>query len=159
MNLYRETRHLSNARFRKRILTSVEQLTVLPCAAPLKNCQGAPGRSSNCTRLRDTRIMRLPNNCNAPSETRNHSSIKRRRRCGNFCFRRGESPECPEVKSLQALFIKRVIPTNVTTPSNDTMWLRGWQPNNSVKHLDQPIFPKTLEQPLERGSHLYRAGR
>ena len=47
-------------------------------AAPLKNCQGEPGRSSNCTRLRDTRIMRSPNSFNAPLGTQNHSSTKRR---------------------------------------------------------------------------------
>src|SRR5216684_1696303 len=33
----------------------------------------------------------IPNCCTAPSETRNHSSTKRRRLCGNFCFRRGKS--------------------------------------------------------------------
>src|SRR3977135_3500042 len=79
---------------------SVERLIALYCVTPSKSCPEDVGRSTNCTRLRDTSIMRLPNNCNAPSETRNHSSIKRRRRCGNFYFRRGESPECPEVKNL-----------------------------------------------------------
>jgi hypothetical protein len=31
---------------------------------------------------------------------------------------------------------------------------RRCEPNNSGKHLDQPIFPKTLEQPSEGCSHL-----
>ena len=76
--VYRGTRHLSDARLRTRILTSVERLTVLYCVAPSKSCPEDAGRSSICTRLRDTRIARSQNSCNAPSETQNHSSIKRR---------------------------------------------------------------------------------
>src|SRR5258708_36279870 len=48
MSLYRGTRHLSNARLGKRILTSVERLAVFRCVTPLKSCPEDVGR---CVRV------------------------------------------------------------------------------------------------------------
>ena len=105
MSPHRAARRPSNANLGNRIQASAERLTVLRCAVPSKNCLGEPGRSSNCTSLRDTNIMRLPNSCNAPSGTRNHSSTKRNGRCATFCFRRGES--CDDPQPAMALQVSR----------------------------------------------------
>src|ERR1700675_4340292 len=52
------TRHLSSARLRKRILTSVGRLITLHCVTLSKNCPEDVGRSSICTMLKGTGIAR-----------------------------------------------------------------------------------------------------
>ena len=132
MSPCRAARLPSNANLGNRIKASAERLTVLRCAAPSKNCLGEPGRSSNCTSLRDTNIMRLPNSCNAPSETRNHSSTKRNGRCATFCFRRRESCDDPEpAMALQVSRNARTIRLNFQVRA---------EPSKTNRHLRVSFF-------------------